>query len=112
MDFDEKTLTQFAADNTKGDRDLKKEWLHSDKWDYEPVLAGLVCLAFGYAEYWVFSNAIGETTKMDPGMSVLIGRVLGTVDAAFMLLLSFRWGTSKGSERKTELMGIAQASSK
>jgi hypothetical protein len=27
-------------------------------------------------------------------MSMLLGRILGMVDAAFMLLLSFRWGTS------------------
>lgn len=105
LDIDlEKTLAQFAAANTVGARDLKKEWLKSDKWDYEPVLAGLVCIAFGYAEYWVFANATSESAKMDAGMSVLIGRVLGTVDAAFMLLLSFRWGSSQSSERKTEIM--------
>lgn len=104
-----KTLEQFAAENTRGARELKSEWLKSNKWDYEPILAGLVCVAFGYAEYWVFAHA-ATTTEMDASASVLIGRVLGTVDAAFMLLLSFRWGTSHSSERKTEIMATGSKS--
>jgi hypothetical protein len=93
-----KYLEQLEAESVKGAQDLKKHWLSSGKFDYEPFLAAGVCAAFGYAEYWVFSHA--TLTGMDPGASVLIGRVLGTVDAAFMLLLSFRWGTSHGSQQK------------
>jgi hypothetical protein len=96
-----KTLQQFAAQNTAGARELKTSWLKSGVWDYEPVLAFLVCGAFGYAEYWVFAHA-AATASMDPGGSVLIGRVLGTVDAAFMLLLSFRWGTTHSNVKAAE----------
>lgn len=111
LDIDlEKFLSEQAAASTAGARELKKDWLKSEKWDYEPMLALLVVVAFGYAEYWVFYHAgVAEVKPMDAGTSVLIGRVLGTVDAAFMLLLSFRWGTSRGSERKTELAAQQKA---
>lgn len=104
-----RVLAQYAAENTKGARELKTTWLNSEKWDYEPVLALLVACSFGYAEWWVFAHT---HIVMDAGASVLIGRVLGTVDAAFMLLLSFRWGTSHSSERKTEMLADAQEQKK
>jgi len=56
-----------------------------------PLLATLVCVSFGYAEYWVFANAVQlKTITVD--MAILVGRILGTVDAAFMLVLSFYFG--------------------
>jgi hypothetical protein len=103
LDIDlEKYLEQLELESVKGAQDLKKHWLLSGKFDYEPFLAIGVFGAFGYAEWWVFAHA--TLTGMDPGASVLIGRVLGTVDAAFMLLLGFRWGTSHDSGRKTEII--------
>jgi len=35
---------------------------------------------------------------------VIVGRVLGTLDAAAMLVLSYHYGSSAGSARKSELM--------
>lgn len=35
---------------------------------------------------------------------VLVGRVLGTLDAALMLVLGYHYATSAGSDRKTTLM--------
>lgn len=104
LDIDlEKYIAQLAQQNTDGARTMKMTWLTTGKWDYEPFLALGVCAAFGYAEYWIFAHASSAMT-MDAGTSVLIGRILGSVDAAFMLLLSFRWGSSSSSERKTEIM--------
>lgn len=109
LDIDlEKFLAETSEKDMAGARDLKVSWLKSDKWDYEPFLAGLIVTAFGYAEYWVFSNATVEKT-LDPNSLIMIGRVLGTVDAALMMLLTFRYGTSRGSERKTEIAAQAAA---
>lgn len=103
LDIDlEKFLTENATKNTEGARNLKIEWLKSDKFDYEIYLAAAVLALFGYAEYWVFWYATAVKT-MEPNQAILIGRVLGTVDAAFMILLNFRWGTSRNAERKAEI---------
>jgi hypothetical protein len=96
-----KFLDENAVKNTASARDLKVQWMKSDKWDYEPYLATAVCLAFGYAEWWVFQYAVAIHT-MEPNQAILIGRVLGTVDAAFMILLNFRWGNSRSSEQKND----------
>jgi hypothetical protein len=98
----EKYLEGLESTNVENARNLKRDWLKSGKFDYEPLLAFGVCVSFGYAEWWVFANA--QLSGLDPGHAVLIGRVLGTVDAAFMLLLSFRWGTSHDSGRKTDII--------
>jgi hypothetical protein len=100
IDLD-KFLDEDATKDRASARDLKVQWMKSDKWDYEPVLAALVCAAFGYAEWWVFMYA-QATHTMEPNQAILIGRVLGTVDAAFMILLNFRWGTSRSGEIKNE----------
>jgi hypothetical protein len=106
----EKYLEQLESTNVENARNLKRDWLKSGKFDYEPLLAAGVCISFGYAEWWVFEHA--QMAGMDPGHSVLIGRVLGTVDAAFMLLLSFRWGTSHDSGRKTDIIANGNAHNK
>lgn len=104
----EKFLVESAAKDTAGARELKTSWLKSEKWDYEPILAGLVAGSFLYAQYWVFQYAAGSG-GMDANKAMLVGRILGSVDFAFGLLLAFRWGTSRGSERKTEIAAQAQA---
>ena len=37
---------------------------------------------------------------------VLVGRVLGTLDSALMLVLGYHYATSAGSDRKTTLMAV------
>jgi hypothetical protein len=102
LDIDlDKYLGDLESRNDENARSLKKFWLSSGKFDYEPILAAAVCISFGYAEVWVLAHA-ATAGAMDPNAAVLIGRVLGTVDAAFMLLLSFRWGTSHGSQQKDQ----------
>jgi hypothetical protein len=99
-------VMKLAQQNTDGARTLKMEWLKSNKFDYEPILAFLVVAAFGYSEYWVFANA--PTAALSTDMSMMVGRMLGIIDSAFMLLLTFRWGSSSSSERKTELAAAEQ----
>jgi hypothetical protein len=109
LDIDlEKFVEDLKAKNVAGARDLKANWLKSDKWDYEPVLAALVVIAFGYAEWWVFAYAGLEHT-MEPNQAILVGKMLGSVDAAFMALILFRWGSSRSSERKTEIAAQSAA---
>ncbi len=107
LDIDlKKFLIENESKDMAGARDLKVQWLKSDKWDYEPMLACVVVTAFLGSEAWAFYYA-GLTTTMEPNQAVLVGRVLGTIDAAFMLLLNFRWSSSRSSERKTEIAAAA-----
>lgn len=105
----EKFLAEIALRNTEGARNMKVAWLQSSKWDYEPILALLILCAFGYAEYWVFDYVMHSTTPMDANKAMLVGKMLGMVDAALFALVYFRYGTSKGSERKTEISAQQKA---
>jgi hypothetical protein len=40
---------------------------------------------------------------------IIVGRVLGTLDAAAMLVLSYHYGSSAGSARKSELLAQERA---
>lgn len=68
--------------------------------DYTPrIIAGLVVVLCFSAEAWVLthgypSNVAGE----------LVGRILGTLDSALILVLSYYFGSSAGSDRKTEII--------
>lgn len=42
----------------------------------------------------------------------LIGRILGTLDSALILVLSYYFGSSAGSDRKTELLAGSQTAGK
>jgi len=111
LDIDlEKFLAELDVKDRANARDLKTNWLKTDKFDYEPILAVLVLAAFGYAEWWVFAYVSSTTaiTPMDANKAMLVGKMLGMIDAAFMALVLFRWGSSRSSERKTEI-AAAQA---
>jgi len=106
LDIDlEKFLAENAVKDTASARNLKIEWLKSNKWDYEVPLAIFVCGAFAYAEWWIFSYASMER-QMEPNQAVIVGRMLGIVDAAFMLLLTFRWGRSKAEDQKAQIEAV------
>lgn len=68
--------------------------------DWTPRILGflVVILCFGgeglYFRHGAPANASPE----------LIGRILGTLDSALILVLSYYFGSSIGSDRKTELM--------
>lgn len=103
-------LAQIEETGRSNARDMKVRIIQAGVWDYEPLLALVVCSAFIYAEWWVFQYAVAVHT-MEPNQAVLIGRVLGIVDAAFMALIYFRWGKTKSDETKTQTIAdMAQAS--
>lgn len=105
-------LEKLTTADRASARDMKVKILQYGKWDYEPLLALLVCCAFGFAEFWVFQYASAEHT-MEPNQAILVGRMLGIVDAAFMTLLYFRWGNSRSSEQKNDtISNMAQAANK
>lgn len=71
--------------------------------DWTPRILGFVVVSlcfFGeglYFRYGAPANASPE----------LIGRILGTLDSALILVLSYYFGSSAGSDRKTELLSQA-----
>jgi hypothetical protein len=62
------------------------------------ILAGLVVVGWLVVQGFLLTNVI------DPTMRELIARVLGTLDAALTLVLSYYFGSSAGSKAKTQLM--------
>lgn len=71
--------------------------------DWTPrVLAGLVVIFAAVGEGWVLTH--GYPNNVAEG---LVGRILGTLDSALILVLSYYFGSSAGSDRKTELLAEA-----
>lgn len=62
------------------------------------ILAGIVLIATFICEGWVLTHAI------PPGSEMLVGRVLGTMDAALLAVLYYYFGSSSGSAAKNNLI--------
>lgn len=58
-------------------------------------------LAFGLLLLWFITQHHILTATVDPSMRELVQRVLSTIDAAFMLVLGYYFGSSASSARKT-----------
>jgi len=72
--------------------------------DYAPTILGYIVVALtGSLEAYVLLRGI--PTAIDP---VIVGRILGTLDAALTLVLSYYFGSSAGSDRKTEILARTQ----
>jgi len=56
------------------------------------VLAVVIVICYGLAQYFLFTHVI------DPSMRELVARVLGTIDGALMLVLSYYFGSSHQHE--------------
>jgi len=83
-------LDRIAADDRESARQMKmmtKDWTPD-------VLSFVVIIAWACIQFYMFSHVI------DLGMRELIARVLGTLDGALMLVLSFWFGSSAGSRAK------------
>lgn len=63
------------------------------------VLASVVVILALCGEAYYFLHGAPPAAAPE-----LIGRILGTLDAALMLVLSYYFGSSMGSDRKTELL--------
>ena len=66
---------------------------------YTKTLATVVVVACFFGEFAYFRYGAPATASPE-----LIGRILGTLDAALMLVLSYYFGSSFGSDRKTEIL--------
>ena len=63
-----------------------------------PVLSIMVVVAWSAVQFFLLTHVI------EPTMRELIARVLGTLDGALMLVLSFYFGSSSGSQAKDTLL--------
>ena len=63
-----------------------------------PILSIMIVVAWSAVQYFLLTHVI------DPTMRELIARVLGTLDGALMLVLSFYFGSSSGSQAKDSLL--------
>jgi len=96
---DVETLEAIAA----GDRDsARKREIATGDWTPR-ILAYTIILLAGFGEG---SLLLGYEPHIAPE---LIGRILGTLDAAVMLVLSYYFGTTASSREKTQI--IAQQNS-
>ena len=85
---------QLAVNDRKSARDMQI----STQSFVPPLLSVLVVVAWATIQYFLLTHVI------DPSMRELIARVLGTLDGALMLVLSFYFGSSSGSQAKDQLL--------
>ena len=62
----------------------------------------LLCLTLG-TEVWVLFKGYPESIP-----EIIVGRVLGLMDAVALLVLNFHYGSSSGSQMKSSLLAVAQ----
>jgi hypothetical protein len=77
-------LVKIAADDRNSARQMAIQ-TH----DLTPrFLAAIVVICYGLAQYYLFTHVI------EPSMRELVARVLGTIDGALMMVLSYYFGSS------------------
>jgi len=62
------------------------------------ILSVLVVVAWVLVQFFLLNHII------DASMRELVARVLGTLDGALMLVLSYYFGSSSGSQAKDDLL--------
>jgi hypothetical protein len=87
----------FAKLNVE-DRKSAREMQITTQSHIPPTLAILIVVAWATVQGFLLTNVI------DPSMRELIARVLGTLDGALMLVLSFYFGSSSGSQAKDTMI--------
>lgn len=95
-------LERIAA----GDRDSarKREVQSGDAWTPR-IIGGMALGGFLWATYWVLSGQVAGLT--DPTTVALVGTLVGYVSAKADQVISYYFGSSVGSARKTEAMSDA-----
>jgi hypothetical protein len=87
----------FAKLNVE-DRKSAREMQVTTHSHIPPTLAILIVVAWATVQGFLLTNVI------DASMRELIARVLGTLDGALMLVLSFYFGSSSGSQAKDTMI--------
>ena len=85
---------KLATDDRKSARDMQ---IATNSF-VPPMLSILVVTAWGIIQYFLLTHVIATE------MREIIIRVLGTLDGALMLVLSFYFGSSAGNSRKDEML--------
>jgi hypothetical protein len=85
---------KLATDDRKSARDMQI----ATKSFVPAMLSILVVVAWGLIQYFLLTHIIAQE------MRELVARVLGTLDSALMLVLSFYFGSSAGSHAKDEML--------
>jgi len=88
-------LTKIQVEDVQNARAREialKDW-------YTKVLASVVVVSCLVGEAIYFFHGAPASAAPE-----LIGRILGTLDSALMLILSYYFGSSMGSDRKTEIL--------
>jgi hypothetical protein len=80
------------------DRKSAREMQMSTKSFVPALLSILVVCAWALIQYFLLTHVIAQE------MRELVARVLGTLDGALMLVLSFYFGSSSSSQNKDELL--------
>jgi len=85
---------KLATDDRKSARDMQ---IATNSF-VPPMLSILVVTAWGIIQYFLLTHVIATE------MREIIIRVLGTLDGALMLVLSFYFGSSAHSEKQTDML--------
>ena len=85
---------QLAIQDRKSARDMQI----STNSFIPPVLSVMIVVAWAAIQFFLLTHVI------EPTMRELIARVLGTLDGALMLVLSFYFGSSSGSQNKDAML--------
>jgi hypothetical protein len=85
---------KLATEDRKSARDMQI----ATKSFVPPLLSILIVVAWACVQYFLLTHIIAQE------MRELVARVLGTLDGALMLVLSFYFGSSSGSQAKDEMI--------
>lgn len=96
----ETDLLKIAADNTSSARTAAVAGGTSKHLFWMSVILLAICIG---AEIAVLFN--GVPPNADP---LVVGRVLGLLDAVALIVMNFNYGSTGGSQRKTELLAAAE----
>ena len=80
------------------DRKSAREMQISTKSLVPALLSILVVTVWGLIQYFLLTHVIAQE------MRELVARILGTLDAALLLVLNFYFGSSSGSQSKDDLL--------
>jgi hypothetical protein len=93
------------------DRDSarQREIKTSDSWTPRILAAFVVLSWIGVSSYIVSHGFIapGAPSKLDSNIEPMLMRLLGTLDAALTFVLGYYFGSSAGSDRKSEILNKA-----